>query len=59
MDKNLNDSYVREIREIGLKYADDEEVAHLLADSCLCDLLTALGYTEVVEAFDNIDKWYS
>jgi hypothetical protein len=37
----------------------DEEVAHHIADSALCELLEALGYGDVVKLFDEVDKWYA
>jgi hypothetical protein len=37
----------------------DEEVAHGRADDVLCELLRVLGFGEVVEIFENIDKWYA
>lgn len=37
----------------------DNEVAHSRADDILCDTLKALGFGELVKAFDEIDKWYA
>lgn len=37
----------------------DWEAAHGDADQVLCDLLTALGHGEVVEAWDKVGKWYA
>ena len=45
-----------------LKEADkigDEETAHVIADRVLCELLKELGYQSVVDAFDDVSKWYS
>lgn len=36
----------------------DVEVAHERADGVLCDLLIALGYADVVEAWRAVPKWY-
>ncbi len=38
---------------------DDEEVAHILADSLLCEVLLALGYKESVKTFLSMTKWYA
>lgn len=38
---------------------DDIEVAHFEADDVLCDLLTAIGYGEVVAEYSKIRKWYA
>lgn len=42
-----------------LANSDDTETAHYDADDILCEILTALGYTEIVDAYNAIDKWYS
>lgn len=38
---------------------DYAETAHVTADRVLCDLLRELGYGNVVEEYEKIDKWYS
>ena len=38
---------------------DDAEVAHIQADSVLCDLLSELGYGDVVGEWQKIGKWYA
>lgn len=44
-----------------MKGADcgDTEIAHSDADDILCDLLSLLGYNEVVEEYNKIGKWYA
>ena len=37
----------------------DAEDFHMAADNCLCELLTALGYGEVVELCEKVEKWYA
>ena len=37
----------------------DKEAAHNLADKILCDLLNSLGYTAIVNEFENLEKWYA
>lgn len=37
----------------------DEEVAHSHADDILTDILIELGYTDIVEAYNLIKKWYA
>lgn len=37
----------------------DIEAAHAAADDVLCDLLHALGYGDVVEAWERVEKWYA
>ena len=38
---------------------DDIEMAHVRADDVLCDLLRSLGYGDVVEEYEKVEKWYS
>lgn len=42
-----------------LAKSGNTEGVHVAADIVLCQLLTALGYNDVVEAYDKIEKWYS
>lgn len=37
----------------------DQERAHIEADELMCDLLSELGYSEGVEVFKDMYKWYS
>ncbi len=37
----------------------DSEVAHGDADNLLCELLTRLGYGDVVEAWKKVKKYYA
>ncbi len=37
----------------------DWEVTHGEADDILCEVLRALGYTDLVDAFDEVGKWYA
>jgi hypothetical protein len=38
---------------------DDTESAHANADRVLCDLLTELGYGDVVAEYDKVNKWFA
>jgi len=42
-----------------LQVLGDTEIAHSCADDVLCELLHSLGYTEIVDAFLAIEKWYA
>lgn len=35
------------------------EYAHIYADDLLTDMLRLMGYTEIVDAYDGITKWYA
>ena len=37
----------------------DTEMAHSNADDVLCKLLIALGYQDIVDAWEEVDKWYA
>lgn len=37
----------------------DYEITHSNADQVLCDLLTALGYADVVAEWEKVGKWYA
>ncbi len=37
----------------------DHEDAHSDADEILCELLISLGFKELIEIYNEIDKWYS
>ena len=37
----------------------DTEIAHVDADGVLTDLLTELGYQDVVDEFEKVEKWYA
>lgn len=56
MNKNLNEKYLKQMKECN-NYGTEE--GHSQADGLLCGLLEELGYTELVEIYQNLEKWYS
>lgn len=56
MDKELNEKYLKRMIECNNYEA---EYGHIDADNILCELLTELGYKDIVEVFEKLDKWYS
>ena len=38
---------------------EDTECAHAEADGVLCNILVELGFQEVVDKYNEIDKWYA
>lgn len=48
---------VKTLKEI--QQYNDAETAHLEADDVLTQFLQELGYYDVVEEYDKIDKWYA
>lgn len=57
MNEELKNEAVNAMKE--LSNTDDHEMNHINGDNILCDLLTKLGYKEVVEEFENLYKWYA
>ena len=47
------------LEELANKKYPDEEEDHAEADGILCDMLNALGYKDLTDAWDKIGKWYS
>jgi hypothetical protein len=35
------------------------EQSHQIADELLCELLTELGFSDIVSLFEDLDKWYA
>ena len=53
MDRRTAIQKLKECQEL-----DDAEVAHIDADQVLCDLLSELGYADVVSEYVEVDKYY-
>ena len=49
--------YIDKLNKI--KAEEDTEECHIKADELLCDLLDELGYSEITEIFNGLDKEYS
>lgn len=57
MDKKLLEEYLEKIKDAtGIQ---DTEYSHEKADKVLCELLIKLGYGQVVEIYNDRDKWYA
>ena len=54
---DLNEKYLPRMKELLSGW--DTERKHIDADTILCELLTELGFAELVAAFDDLDKWYA
>ena len=57
----LDDEIIQDVigKLKALQSNSDIESAHNQADKILCDLLNSLGYTAVVNEFENLEKWYA
>ena len=42
-----------------LEHCIDYEASHIEADYLLCELLSLLGHQDVVDAFNDLRKWYA
>lgn len=38
---------------------NDQELAHVHADNVLTNLLRGLGFDDVVEEYNKVEKWYA
>ena len=47
------------LRQLDKARDEDPESGHIMADEALCDLLTGLGFEDVVAKFQAISKWYA
>lgn len=47
------------LHELARKTYPDQEEDHIDADGILCNMLDALGYNDLTDAWDKIGKWYS
>lgn len=48
-----------ELRELNHGGPGDPELEHSRADELLCEMLTTLGYEQIVSAWHEVDKWYA
>ncbi len=48
-----------EMKELAETENWDKETTHSDADDLLCELLIILGYSDVANNFEEIDKWYA
>jgi hypothetical protein len=55
----LNKYYTEQMLSILTSNEDDEEGNHIVADAILCEILETLGFKELVELYEKIDKWYA
>ena len=50
-DLSLEDKYINKLKEIYIKYKDDNEVLHILYDKYLLDFLEESGYKNIAKQF--------
>jgi hypothetical protein len=62
MTKNKQNEILRiksEMLQMKNEIDGDIESSHFYADKLLCELLIILGYQDIVDDYESIDKWYS
>lgn len=47
------------MRAVDCNFGADPEAGHARADDLMEEVLTKLGYAEMVSAYRAIDKWYA
>jgi hypothetical protein len=57
LDEATIEQIKSQLRE--LQASKDPELAHGDADDLLCNLLGALGYSDVVAEWEKVGKWYA
>lgn len=56
--EHLQESISR-MKLIAVSERNDPEMFHIKADDLLCEILTDLGYGDVVAIFNDMERWYS
>jgi hypothetical protein len=57
LDEATIEQIKSQLRE--LQASKDPEAAHSLADDLICNLLGALGYSDVVAEWKKVERWYA
>lgn len=47
------------IEELKKAQQQDTEDGHVRADEILCQFLTDKGFSDIVEEYEKVDKWYA
>ena len=47
------------VDQLNLLNGGNVELVHGIADDLLCDILSKLGYDEIVAAYARVEKWYA
>lgn len=51
--------YINHMKEIVKMSHGDPEAGHCMADALLMRLLSDLGYGDLVDLYEQVEKWYS
>lgn len=55
--KSINE--YKELMNKCVENTGDPEAAHGYADDILCEILTSVGYQEIVDLYHEVGKWYA
>jgi len=58
---NKQKELIAKVKADLFKAVDNQDIenAHTDADDSLCELLNGFGFGEIVEIYNNVDKWYA
>lgn len=57
LTKEELENYLAKLKEYA--ESDDPEDAHCGADRVLCEIVSKLGYQEIINAWKEVPKWYA
>ena len=53
------EEFYKQMQELHERFDGDEEVAHVMMDRLIGEVLVELGYQEGIDVFRNQAKWYA
>jgi hypothetical protein len=59
LDSETRAEALAKLKAIKARNRGDLELDHVDADAVLIDIIRYLGWDDVAEAYDDIDKWYA
>ena len=57
--EDLHAKYLNALADADKVFEGDLEYLHGAYDRILCELLTELGYEDIVKVWDSTSKWYA
>lgn len=60
-ENNINESSIKDYTERMKELAnnDDVEARHSEMDDLMCEILSKMGFNELVDIFNETEKWYA
>ena len=59
MNRKRRDEILDDLKYLHADVYMDFEDGHQRADNILCEVLIELGYSDIVNAWEGVGKWYS